>query len=265
MVLGAEFSEVSFCQAILSLKLLYNGMHVTLNHLSGKNQRNNTSSKTSNDDPKAPGGDPKVTSDEPKTPRDKPKKPDDPKTHIDKPQKPELNDEQYKEDLNWLESRIHPWELAVQKWAATANRRLHDFETSESTIDEYIEKFPILSSANASQLVFCHKRPLKRDIGLRVPNMGKGEKGLNAFTQESIKQKQNSLRTHFLSELKKIEASKRSGTGTDSLYYPTMTYFDDLLFLQDHVKLRPTVSNAPKDKEPDDNIISSYVDYLRHD
>lgn len=73
--------------------------------------------------------------------------------------------------------------------------------------------------------------------------------------------KWNSLRTQFVAEVKKLEASKRSGTDTDSIYQPSMTYYDDLLFLQDHLQVRQTTSNAPVRQTTSNAPTDDHPDY----
>ncbi|KAF2896696.1 hypothetical protein ILUMI_09477 [Ignelater luminosus] len=55
-----------------------------------------------------------------------------------------------------------------------------------------------------------------------------------------IKSKFQSLKTNFLTEYKKVESSKTTGTGEDDVYIPTLWYFDKLQFLLDHSVPRRT-------------------------
>ena len=55
--------------------------------------------------------------------------------------------------------------------------------------------------------------------------------GLNCFnilfcTAEEVKKKFNSLRTYYNKELKKVQSSKKSGTGTGELYISGWIYYD---------------------------------------
>ena len=58
-----------------------------------------------------------------------------------------------------------------------------------------------------------------------------------------IQEKMANLRYYFAEELRKIEASKRSGAGTASVYKPSLKFFTHLGFLQDNFTPRPTSSN----------------------
>ena len=48
--------------------------------------------------------------------------------------------------------------------------------------------------------------------------------------KQFVKKKMQNLRGCFRKELKKVENSKRSGSGTDDIYIPQLWYFDLLLF-----------------------------------
>ncbi|KAJ8926227.1 hypothetical protein NQ314_021415 [Rhamnusium bicolor] len=61
-------------------------------------------------------------------------------------------------------------------------------------------------------------------------------------TVDSVKNKINNLRSAFRKELKKVRKSKRSGEGSDSVYEPTLWYFNLLLFTADQEKPRNSVS-----------------------
>lgn len=59
-----------------------------------------------------------------------------------------------------------------------------------------------------------------------------------------MKKKLNSLRTYYNKEKRKVQASKKSGTGTEELYISKWTYYDALdEFLKHQVLPRKTVSN----------------------
>ena len=59
------------------------------------------------------------------------------------------------------------------------------------------------------------------------------------------------LRNYFAAELRKIDASKKSGAGSSSVYKSTWKFFPHLEFLQDNFTPRPTSSNlhTPSDQE----------------
>lgn len=63
------------------------------------------------------------------------------------------------------------------------------------------------------------------------------------LSEEIVKKKINSLRATYLLEKKKIFDSRRTGTGTDDLYIPTVPWFDEMVFLNDVIIPRKTTSN----------------------
>lgn len=64
------------------------------------------------------------------------------------------------------------------------------------------------------------------------------------FTVKEVTTKINSLRTQFSKELRELK-SKASGSGVDEMeYVPKMTFFTELLFLQDQLERRRGVSNV---------------------
>lgn len=48
-----------------------------------------------------------------------------------------------------------------------------------------------------------------------------------------VQKKINNLRTVFRKELKKVESSHASGSGTDNIYVPKLWYYEKLMFLKD--------------------------------
>ncbi|XP_063920324.1 uncharacterized protein LOC135135232 [Zophobas morio] len=57
-------------------------------------------------------------------------------------------------------------------------------------------------------------------------------------TLTEIKAKISGMRTNFLSEFRKWNASKHSGAGEDSTYVPTIWYFKKFFFILEHVNVR---------------------------
>lgn len=62
-------------------------------------------------------------------------------------------------------------------------------------------------------------------------------------TEEFVKKKIQSLRSTYIQEKKKIADSKRTGTGSDDVYIPSLFWFHELEFLQDVIIPRKTTSN----------------------
>lgn len=62
-------------------------------------------------------------------------------------------------------------------------------------------------------------------------------------TKETVVKKIDSFRGSFRKELKKLEASKKSGAGTTDLYKPKLWYFYNLYFLIDQETPRTSILN----------------------
>lgn len=72
-------------------------------------------------------------------------------------------------------------------------------------------------------------------------------KEINSSTDEKyIKAKIESLRASFRRELKKVLASKKTGSLQDDVYEPNIWYFDLLLFTADQESVRKSVSSLRK-------------------
>lgn len=67
--------------------------------------------------------------------------------------------------------------------------------------------------------------------------------------KDMVIKKLNNMRTVFRKELKKVEASKKSGTGTDDVYEPSLWYYHLLSFLNESETPRPSVSNVQEVRE----------------
>lgn len=55
-------------------------------------------------------------------------------------------------------------------------------------------------------------------------------------TIENVKKKINSLRAGFRKEHKKVQDSKKTGSGTDQVYVPKLWYYSQLEFLKDQAQ-----------------------------
>ncbi|XP_074041337.1 uncharacterized protein [Leptinotarsa decemlineata] len=62
-------------------------------------------------------------------------------------------------------------------------------------------------------------------------------------TIDKVKNKINNLRSSFRKELKKVNKSKKSGSGTDEIYVPTLWYYKLLLFTSDQEEPIQPISN----------------------
>lgn len=68
-------------------------------------------------------------------------------------------------------------------------------------------------------------------------------------TKKTVTAKINSIRGSFRREMKKIEDSKRSGSGADEIYATHLWYYDLLLFTKDQEMPRESVSNLVENGE----------------
>jgi Alcohol dehydrogenase transcription factor Myb/SANT-like len=67
--------------------------------------------------------------------------------------------------------------------------------------------------------------------------------------KEDVIKKINSMRSCFRKEFKKFMDSKKSGTGTEEVYKPTLWYYELLLFLKDQEMPREPVGfDIPRDE-----------------
>ncbi|CAG4976429.1 unnamed protein product [Colias eurytheme] len=63
------------------------------------------------------------------------------------------------------------------------------------------------------------------------------------FTLKMLKSKVKNLRSAYHAELKKVENSKRSGSGAATVYKPTICWFEEMhSFFKDSNEYRPTTS-----------------------
>ncbi|XP_074032663.1 uncharacterized protein [Leptinotarsa decemlineata] len=62
-------------------------------------------------------------------------------------------------------------------------------------------------------------------------------------TIDTVKNKINNLRSSFRKELKKVNKSKKFGSGTDEIYVPTLWYYKLLLFTSDQEEPIQPISN----------------------
>jgi len=70
------------------------------------------------------------------------------------------------------------------------------------------------------------------------------EMNIDGFGIPEIKSKINNIRSAYCQEVKKINASNKSGTSADSIYKPTVVWFNSVdSFLRKHINQRPTQSN----------------------
>ncbi|CAG4941337.1 unnamed protein product [Parnassius apollo] len=71
-----------------------------------------------------------------------------------------------------------------------------------------------------------------------------------------VQKKINNLRTVFRKELKKVESSRASGSGTDNIYVPKLWYYEKL-FLKDQEQPYGATSSSIDSQSDDDSIEST--------
>ncbi|KAK4887401.1 hypothetical protein RN001_003672 [Aquatica leii] len=73
-------------------------------------------------------------------------------------------------------------------------------------------------------------------------------------TIDEIKSKWSSLRSTYICEKRKYETSFKSGSGTSSVYKPSLWYFNRMMFLNEHVASRPSTSSFSEENSPSPTI-----------
>lgn len=96
-------------------------------------------------------------------------------------------------------------------------------------IAEY-EKHPCLYSVTSAD----YKNKIKKLRAITSIAAELGQKCGVTVSIDDIKKKIHGLKTQYGNELKKIKASKPTGTGGDDVYVPSLWCFDLLHFLNDH-------------------------------
>ena len=56
-------------------------------------------------------------------------------------------------NIEWLSSHIEPWQEVEKRWAESFEARKEILGNKDSSIDEYLQKFPCLRTQNAKKLV----------------------------------------------------------------------------------------------------------------
>lgn len=66
--------------------------------------------------------------------------------------------------------------------------------------------------------------------------------------RDMVVKKINNLRTTYRKELKKVQASKKSGAGAYDVYVPKLWYFENLAFLHDQETPREGLTNIEENE-----------------
>ena len=95
---------------------------------------------------------------------------------------------------------------------------------------------------NVKNKMYLDRNAINKAYEILLENLKKSlQKSLNTWSLKT-------LTIYARKELKKVEASKASGTGTVEVYEPSLWYYD-LSFLKDSETPRPSVSNVQEVKE----------------
>ncbi|MPC82559.1 hypothetical protein E2C01_077232 [Portunus trituberculatus] len=73
-----------------------------------------------------------------------------------------------------------------------------------------------------------------------------------------VVKKINNLRTTYRKELKKVQASKKSGAGAYDVYVPKLWYFENLAFLHDQETPREGLTNIEENESELLNLAQWY-------
>ncbi|XP_073822024.1 uncharacterized protein [Musca autumnalis] len=63
------------------------------------------------------------------------------------------------------------------------------------------------------------------------------------MTEDAVKKKIKSLRSTYVLEKKKVEQSKRSGCDAADVYEPTLCWYAEMNFLDNHISARKSINN----------------------
>ncbi|XP_046406687.1 uncharacterized protein LOC124171559 [Ischnura elegans] len=97
-----------------------------------------------------------------------------------------------------------------------------------------------------------YKNKGKRLIGFREIAEGMIPARPNT-TSEECRKKWYSLRTNYLAERRKVISSKKSGVGVESVYVPSLFYFNELSFIDEYTSPRESISTL--DEEAEDFLV----------
>ncbi|XP_073498799.1 uncharacterized protein [Phyllobates terribilis] len=104
---------------------------------------------------------------------------------------------------------------------------------SEEFVREMIDLYrslPCLCQIKSTD--YCNKEK-KREAYQQLIALFKRHGPNEKVDEELVKRKIQGLRTVYKKELNRVEKSKKSGTGTDEVYVPTLWYYDLLAFTRD--------------------------------
>lgn len=77
--------------------------------------------------------------------------------------------------------------------------------------------------------------------------------------REVVRKRINVLRTAYRRELKKVMASYKSGSGTETIYEPSLWYFQELDFLRDQESQVPGTSTINDHESENEDTVSRVV------
>ena len=110
------------------------------------------------------------------------------------------------------------------------------------------DTFRLIELWSAKEVLYnCkHSQYSKKDVrekALESILISLQDEGVPLTSTKQIQEKLTNLRNYFAAERRKIESSRKSGAGTESLYKSCWKFFNHLAFLQDNFVPRETTSN----------------------
>lgn len=113
---------------------------------------------------------------------------------------------------------------------------------SNNIIDFLImyEKYPLLW--NIKHKDYCYIK-LKDEIFKSFYSELESQGLVEGMDEKQLKAKIKNIKDVYRNELAKIEKSRKSGSGTDDIYYPKLVWFDQANFFREVLSTRNSQSN----------------------
>ncbi|XP_050314918.1 uncharacterized protein LOC126749264 [Anthonomus grandis grandis] len=85
-------------------------------------------------------------------------------------------------------------------------------------------------------------------------------------TVDTVKNKINNLRSSFRKELKKVNKSKKSGSGSEQVYVPKLWYFKLLMFTSDQeTSLKPISNDSDYKHDTEEEISDNEAEHINEE
>lgn len=117
----------------------------------------------------------------------------------------------------------------------------------KEVIEQFIEIYrsePCIWNVKSSE--YSHRPQKEAAYAKLLEHLKQIEPGA---TRETVLKKINTLRSNFRKELRKVKASKKTGSAADDTYKPTLWYYDLLTFLDDQCTPCPSVNTICSDDD----------------